>query len=95
MFNEESQQNKFNPEQLKFFQELVNKCNTLPHNAEELEKVVGKFTCEDLDDRLALISNMEFDPYSWQEITEYSYANQMKKQFDKFAARYGVIFINF
>lgn len=84
-------QNKFNPEeQLQKFKEFNYRNNTSVHSPEELDKILGNTKSEELEKRMAIITSEDFEPYKWQDITENSYANQIKKQFDRFGARYKV-----
>lgn len=87
-------QNKFTPEQLISFKEFAYRMATTMHSPEELDKVVGNYKSEELDKRLSILSDADFEPYKWQEITESSYSNLIKKQFDKFHAVFKVINIS-
>lgn len=85
-----SQQNKLCSEKLKTFKDFCYKMQTAPNLPSELDKIVGNVKFDELEKRIAVTVGKDFEPYKWQDVTENSYSQQIKKQFEKFSQRYKV-----
>ena len=85
-------QDKISAEQMKKFNEHMFKLNNGLHVKTELDKTIGNNArSEELERRIAETTKEGFDPYKWQNVSETSYSNQIKRSSEKFISKYKVI----